>query len=242
MNLRPQNKKGLDIVESERKMLFEQLKNIEEMKVYVMLQINKLDGNDAAIKRTSVYPMAKVKPLLINGYPVFQFSYEGALPAYKENDRDYLALIRHYYYRATFDAYDFSKIDIKFDQSVIITAHYFNNMQIRDLDNRNRKLIQDAIRQTGLIGDDSWSRVWNVDVGFLDPKENHVQVYVVSQENFTNFMSYLQDEHWNLITAVEESRKETIIDEYRAKEIKKTKLVETESKEKGGVSTTVFWG
>ena len=232
----------MDLVESEKKMLFEQLKNIEEMKVYLMLQINKLGGNDAAIKRTSVYPMAKVKPLLINGYPVFQFSYEGALPAYKEDDRDYLALIRHYYYRATFDAYDFSKIDIKFDQSVIITAHYFNNMQIRDLDNRNRKLIQDAIRQTGLIGDDSWSRVWNVDVGFLDPKENHVQVYVVSQDNFSNFMSYLQDEHGNLITAVEESRKETIIDEYTAEEIKKTKLVETESEEKDGISAAVFWG
>lgn len=232
----------MDLVESEKKMLMEQLKNIEEMKVYLMLQINKLGGNAAAFKRTSVYPMAKVKPLLINGYPVFQFSYEGALPAYKEGDRDYLALIRNYYYRATFDAYDFPKIDIRFDQSVIITAHYFNNMQIRDLDNRNRKLIQDAIRQTGLIGDDSWSKVWNVDLGFLDTKGNHVQVYVVSQENFPDFMSYLQDEHRNLITVVEDARKDLIIEEYKAEEIKKSKLVETESTEKNGILAKGFWG
>ncbi|QUW20902.1 hypothetical protein JSQ81_13885 [Sporosarcina sp. Marseille-Q4063] len=230
------------MVESERNMLFEQLKSLEEMKVYLMSQINKLGGNDAAIKRTSVYPMAKVKPMIINGYPVFQFSYEGVLPAYKEDDRDYLALIRHYYYRATFDAYDFSKIDIKFGKSVIITAHYFNNMQIRDLDNRNRKLIQDAIRQTGLIGDDSWSRVWNVDVGYLDPKGNHVQVYVVSQDNFSNFMSYLQDEHWNLINAVEKFRKETIIKEYKVGEIKKTEIVNKKNEEKNSVPAAVFWG
>ena len=223
-------------MESEKKMLFEQLKSLEEMKVYLMSQINKLGGNEDAIKRTSVYPMAKVKPMVISGYPVFQFSYEGALPAYKEDDRDYLALIRHYYYRATFDSYDFSNIDFKFDQSVIITAHYFNNMQIRDLDNRNRKLIQDAIRQTGLIGDDSWSRVWNVDVGFLDPKGNHVQVYVVSQDNFAHFMSYLQDEHWELLKVVEASRKETIIEEYKLEEIKKTETVDTKSEEKNGIS------
>ena len=67
-------------MESEKKMLFEQLKSLEEMKVYLMSQINKLGGNDDAIKRTSVYPMAKVKPMVISGYPVFQFSYEGALP------------------------------------------------------------------------------------------------------------------------------------------------------------------
>ena len=223
-------------------MLFEKLKSIEELKVYIMSEINKLGGNDVAIKRTTVYPMAKVKPMLINGYPVFQFSYEGALPAYKENDRDYLALIRHYYNRATFDSYDFTKIDFKFSQSVIITAHYFNNMQIRDLDNRNRKLIQDAIRQTGLIGDDSWSRVWNVDVGFLDPKGNHVQVYVVPQENFSNFMSYLLDEHWELLKVIEASRKETIIEEYKLEEIKKTEIVDTESKEKNGIPAAEFWG
>lgn len=99
-------------------------------------------------------------------------------------------MIRHYYYfRSTFDAYDFSKINIKFDRSVIINAQHYENKIIRDFDNRNRKLIQDAIRHTGLIGDDSWWRVWNVDIGFLDPRGNHVQIYVVSQENFVEFIT-----------------------------------------------------
>ena len=98
-------------------------------------------------------------------------------------------MIRHYYFRSTFDAYDFSKINIKFDRSVIIIAQHYENKIIRDFDNRNRKLIQDAIRHTGLIGDGSWWRVWNVDIGFLDPRGNHVQVYVVSQENFVEFIT-----------------------------------------------------
>ena len=88
-------------------------------------------------------------------------------------------MVRHYYFRSTFDAYDFSKINIKFDRSVIIIAQHYENKIIRDLDNRNRKLIQDAIR---------W-RIWNVDIGFLEPRGNHVQVYVVSQENFVEFIT-----------------------------------------------------
>ncbi|WP_143560482.1 hypothetical protein [Sporosarcina sp. P12(2017)] len=220
----------MNLVESEKKMLFEQLKSLEEMKVYLMSQINKLGGNDAAIKRTSVYPMAKVKPMIINGYPVFQFSYEGALPLYKESDRDYLAMIRHYYFRATHDSYDFSKIDYQFDKSVIIIAQHFENKIIRDLDNRNRKLIQDAIRHTGLIGDDSWWRVWNFDIGFLDPRGNHVQVFVVSQENFEGFMTYLKEEHFHLAKIPESTLQEEIFKEYRA-EVKREKK-EKESKEK----------
>ncbi|MFS0574977.1 hypothetical protein AB1K83_05045 [Sporosarcina sp. 179-K 3D1 HS] len=203
-------------MDSEKKMLFEQLKNIEEMKVYLMARINRLGGNNDAIGSTSVYPMARVKPMFINGYPVFQFSYEGALPLYKEADRDYLAMIRHYYYRATLDAYDFSKINIKFDKSAIIIAHHYENKVIRDLDNRNRKLIQDAIRHTGLIGDDSWWRVWNVDVGFLDPRGNHVQVYVVPQENFAEFITYLQSEHFHLAHIPEATVKGGILEKYKA--------------------------
>ena len=85
-------------------------------------------------------------------------------------------------------------------------------------------------------------RVWNVDVGFFDPKGNHVQVYVVSQDNFPHFISYLQDEHWELLEVVEASRKESIIEEYKLEEIKKTETVDTESGEKNGIPAAEFWG
>lgn len=200
----------------EKAMLLDQLKNTEEMKVYLMSRINELGGNEDTIRRTTVFPMAKVKPMIVDEYPVYQFSYEGALPLYKEADRDYLAMIRHYYFRATLDAYDFSKTDFKFDKSVILIAQHYENKIIRDLDNRNRKLIQDAIRHTGLIGDDSWWRVWNVDMGFLDPRGNHVQVYVVSQDNCSKFIRFLQEEHFHMAHIPEASVKEGILEEYDA--------------------------
>ncbi|QUW23398.1 hypothetical protein JSQ81_07705 [Sporosarcina sp. Marseille-Q4063] len=233
-------------MESERNMLFEQLKSLEEMKVYLMSQINRIGGNDAAIKMTSVYPMAKVKPMIINGYPVFQFSYEGALPLYKESDRDYLAMIRHYYFRATHDSYDFSKVDYQFDKSVIIIAQHFENKIIRDLDNRNRKLIQDAIRHTGLIGDDSWWRVWNFDIGFLDPRGNHVQVFVVSQDSFGDFMTYLKEKYFHLAKIPKATLKEEIFEEYRARVKREKKEKVSKEKERlkslSNTKSEKFWG
>ena len=233
-------------MESEKKMLFEQLKNIEEMKVYLMSRINSLGGNDETINRTTVYPMAKIKPMVIDNYPVFQFSYDGALPLYKEADRDYLAMIRHYYFRATLDAYDFTKIDFQFDKSVIIIAQYYENKMIRDLDNRNRKLIQDAIRHTGLIGDDSWWRVWNFDVGFIDPRGNHVQVFIVSQDNFEDFITYLKEEYFHLAKIPESTLQEEIFEEYREemKRKKKEKVSEDNERLKRSSKTKPedFWG
>ncbi|MFC5591690.1 hypothetical protein ACFPRA_22650 [Sporosarcina soli] len=232
-------------MDSEKTLLFKQLKNIEEMKVYLMSRINGIGENEEAIKRTSVFPMAKVKPMIVDGYPVFQFSYEGALPLYKEADRDYLGMIRHYYFRATLDAYDFSNVDIQFDRSVIIIAQHYENKIIRDLDNRNRKLIQDAIRHTGLIGDDSWWRVWNVDIGFLDPRGNHVQVYVVSQEHFAEFITVLQRQHFHLACIPEVTIKEKILNKYKAeieqRDVENDRKYEDRNDQLSEDSSKEFW-
>ena len=175
------------------------LKDLERFKQGIMRNINLMGENDQAIRRTTVYPMAKVKPSFINDYPVFQFGYEGILPVYKQDDYDYLAMIRNYYYRATYDAYDYSQFKLPYmEEVVIIYAHYFDNYIIRDLDNRNKKYIQDAIRHTGIIKGDSWRNVWNMDIAFLDKEKCHVQVYVVPMKKITNFLEFLMENHENL--------------------------------------------
>lgn len=114
-----------------------------------MLKINELGANEQTIRRTTVYPMAQVKPLLINGYPVFQFSYDGMLPHNLQDDIEYKQMIQHYYYHATFNSYDFSQFDLPvFEKSSIVFVQYFENNIIRDLDNRYKKHIQDAIKMT----------------------------------------------------------------------------------------------
>jgi len=104
-------------------------------------------------------------------------------------------MIKDYFFRATVDAYDFEQITHKFNEAVIIYVQYFRDEVIRDLDNRNRKHIQDAIRNTNIIDDDNWQKVWNIDVGFHDEKDNHVQVYVVSRKDYIDFLSYLMKHH-----------------------------------------------
>lgn len=175
------------------------LKDLEKFKQRIMLEINELGGNDQAFKRTRVYPMAKVDPLIIEGYPVMQFGYEGMLPLYDENDYGYLRMIRNYYYRATFDAYDYSKLKIPLMKEVaLVFVQYFKNKIIQDLDNRNKKYIQDAIKYTRLFGDDYWENFWNVDMAFLDEEKAHVQVYVVEQKNLPSFLNFLMKNHERL--------------------------------------------
>lgn len=175
--------------------LFNTLKNLERLKVGIMKQINEMNYNAEAVFPTTVYPMAMVQPMVINDYPVFQFSYEGLLPHYKRTDKEYNKIIKDYYFRSTIDAYDFEAINIELGESFIIYAQYFKDDILQDLDNRNKKYIQDAIRQTGIIKDDTWKNVWNIDLGFKDEEYNHVQVYVVSRKNFIDFYSYLIENH-----------------------------------------------
>src|SRR5690625_3015583 len=116
------------------------LTEIELLRHSIMYDINALGMNTEAIRRTTVYPMARFKPLIVDDYPVFQYSYEGVLPQYKENDHEYISMIRHYYYGATLDSYDYSKMELPvIEKGVMIFVHYFKNKLIRDLDNRNRK-------------------------------------------------------------------------------------------------------
>lgn len=199
------------------------LKEIERLKVGITREINRLNGNQEAVFPTEVYPMAKVQPMIIDNYPVFQFSYDGLLPHNRERDSEYNRIIRNYYFRATFDAYDFEKINIRFKEAVIIFAQYFNDDIVRDLDNLNTNHIQNAIRHTGIIKDDNWHNLWGMNIGFKDPESNHVQVYLVDRNDFVKFYSYLIKEHEQLKVHNQEihKRKEAILLEYQKEHDKK---------------------
>lgn len=179
------------------KELENQLLHLENLKAGIMKQINKLNYNTEAITPTKVFPVSKVKPLEINGYPVIQFHYDGLLPHYVENN-EYKRLLRSYYFHSTVSAYDFEGMEGLFDEVVIIYCQYFKDNIIRDLENRNMKYIQDAIRSTQIIKDDDWNNVWNMNLGLYDEKMNHVQVYVVEKNKFLDFYSYLIENHEEL--------------------------------------------
>ena len=171
---------------------------MEMLKSDVMGRIHELE--DCSIEKPGmpVYPGAKSTTKQVNGYPVIQFSYEGALPLYQQAGA-YRAAVRYYYFRATFEAYDRNAVNITFNKAAVLIIHYFKDKLVRDLDNRNRKFILDAIRQTGLIQDDSWRDLAVMEEGFHDPHKDHVQAYVVAREHFTDFLIYMEQHHFEEI-------------------------------------------
>lgn len=131
------------------------------------------------------------QPLAINGYPVFQFRYEGAMPLYDKENRELIQLVRDYYFQATLEMYELPEINIQFKKAVLIIQHIFPDKIIRDLDNRNRKFVIDAIRLTGLINDDHFMNLSIFEEGFV--KENaipYVNVFLLDKENFQDFLTY----------------------------------------------------
>lgn len=174
------------------------LRNLEVMKSDLMERICELENRIRVpgVPLETVYPPAAAKQLLIRGFPVYQFAYEGALPLYQP-DGQYRASIRHYYFRATFEAFEHVVEPKTFRKAAVVVFHYFKNQQIRDLDNRNRKFLLDALRQTVLVKDDSWQDLSILEEGYFDPSGDHVQVYVLERENLSPFLTHMSSNHEN---------------------------------------------
>lgn len=169
------------------------LKSLERLKEETMKRLyeHELLGSDELGLHQN--QPATYKKIAVNNYNVFQFSFVGLLPWYKNDDREYLSFVRNYYHRVTNESFDFTNT-VQLSKACIIIYHYFQDGCIRDLDNRNRKVIIDAIRHTNLIKDDCWKYVSILEEGFSD-KQNHVQVYVLDRVNLPNFLSYLGKHH-----------------------------------------------
>src|SRR5699024_142081 len=83
-------------------------------------------------------------------------------------------------------------------KTAVIFAHFFKDTKTRDLDNRNKKYILDAIKRTGVLEDDSWRHVTLTDMAFLD-EGNHVQVFVVPEKIYQAFYEELNKNHQKYI-------------------------------------------
>jgi len=138
------------------------------------------------------------KPLIINGYPVYQFSYAGSLPLNKTSDDKLKNLIKSYTEWCTHNIYSPKDKVLPFKKAKIFIQHFYNNNVITDLDNRNHKYIIDAIRMAQIIEDDSWQNV-SLDIsGYIDDK-SHVQVFVVDDKHKHDFAQYLDIHRYELI-------------------------------------------
>ncbi|MEK6994422.1 hypothetical protein NST08_29685 [Paenibacillus sp. FSL K6-1566] len=128
------------------------------------------------------YPPCIYSTFTLDEYSVYQFSYQGMLPLYSK-DKQYKNQVKNYYTQATMEAIKDSEIPV-LKSAFIYICHFFEDLLIRDLDNRNRSAIINAIRYVGLIKDDSWKEIEIMESGFLDiNRKNHVQVFVTPSQN-----------------------------------------------------------
>lgn len=146
------------------------------------------------------------QPIVVNGYPVFQFRYEGAMPLYDEKNKKLLALVRDYYYQATLDMYEYSSLDICFDKAALIIQHVFPQHRVRDADNRNRKYLIDAIRFTELIYDDSMDKLLILEEGYIKKGTlPYVNALLLDSRNLHDFLPYREEYALKVFKEINES-------------------------------------
>lgn len=166
------------------------LKDLEKLRVRFLVEKEHEESVENINNSILGKDNRKLEHLLINGYPVYHFIYEGTMPLYDEGDSDYKALIREYYYEATFNLYDFTNVTAQFDNAVLIIEHHFNDSIIRDLDNRNRKYLIDAIRHTGLVNDDDYKNLSILEEGYETDKSPFLSVFLLEANNLSDFLVY----------------------------------------------------
>ncbi|CAN7769088.1 hypothetical protein LJR153_007391 [Paenibacillus sp. LjRoot153] len=124
---------------------------------------------------------------------MLQFRFEGFLPPYfevnelpKEILRErYRGWNKEYYILVTRQAVKRLKIKQTFhEKAFLLIVHCFPNNLERDLDNRNRKYLIDALKLSGILLNDSWQDVSIMEIGCLDQEAGaHVEVFVSKDKN-----------------------------------------------------------
>lgn len=177
---------------------------LEDLKEFMMLELVKLDDDQAKYKKASVYPLPDVEEMKLpvsteNGeqvFFIFRILFDGVLPPYfestKENAHDaYRKLLRKRYETGTTSALRLKREVPHFEQAVVYIKHHFSDLGIRDLDNRNRKLLLDALRNNQIIGDDNWQQCAIYEEGVLSEK-SFVEVFVLERDMLPHFLLKMQ--------------------------------------------------
>lgn len=139
-------------------------------------------------------PKVQVERINLGETVIYRFCYDGLLPLY-DREQKYRQELRNYYIDATWQAYDWTKVTDRFDYAFVAIIHSFENLKIRDLDNRNRKLLLDALRKTLLIKDDSWQKITYYEKGIKSDDYN-VKMYVGDELFYDKIILFaLQDAH-----------------------------------------------
>ena len=153
------------------------------------------------------YPPCCVTRHDLGGEAAYQFSYDGMLPLYFDRGgftrervmKEYQDGVRDYYIRATYEGFralaGHETIE-PFGRAFVYVAHFFKDLGIRDLDNRNRSTLINALRNINIIRGDEWTKMSYMEKGFLDiDKRNHVSMFVTEEKNALKLIQYVEEKY-----------------------------------------------
>lgn len=182
--------------------------------VLMQLQLGKaiaeeLKMMDIDVPVDTPYPPCYVTRHDLNGEVAYQFSYEGMLPLYFDRGgftrervmKVYQDAVRDYYLQATYEGFRalLGQEEIEpFGRAFVYAAHFFKDLGLRDLDNRNRSVLINALKNVGIIRGDEWQNLTYMEKGFLDiDKRNHVSVFVTDEKNMLKLVEYVEERYKN---------------------------------------------
>lgn len=141
-------------------------------------------SEQAAIRNTFI----NNNPILMNDYQVLMFYFDSVLPSYKTKDKNYGQTVASYYNLAIARQLTTVTQNLQGEEFVIFIEQHFKDMQLRDLDNRNRKLLIDALRHNLVFKDDSYKYISIFEEAYNVRNQNEMIVYIVEKVNFHHFL------------------------------------------------------
>lgn len=183
------------VINLSQKAVEEMLLDLERLKVHLL----KVYQEESVLTFTNEKINLEYRnPIIINGYPVFQFAYAGSLPLNKTDDKELKKLTRSYMEWCTHNIYKPNEYGLPLNKAKVFIQHFYKDNIISDLDNRNHKYILDAIRMAQIIEDDNWQNI-SLDISGHKDNTSHVQVYVLEESNKHDFSKYLDENKYALI-------------------------------------------
>ncbi|NHN34873.1 hypothetical protein [Paenibacillus agricola] len=178
------------IEETNIKRLQDAIASLEIARQLLYHQLSAMYPYEFGVSYQEALPVCQIKAYNLVE-PVIEITFEGMLPLYfehgdrKDHQREkYRLLTKEYYISAVSQAVKRQNVQTRFKEKVIIIiAHVFADITLRDLDNRNRKYLIDAVKLSQLIKDDEWKNVSLMDCGYASKDaKNYVQIYITAEK------------------------------------------------------------
>lgn len=126
-------------------------------------------------------------PIQLEDMEVICFYYDDVIPSYKAKSKDKDMVTSRYFTLATTRQLAELKGFTLTDNNILYIEHRFKDKRSRDLDNRNRKLLIDALKYNNIINDDNMSNLSIFEHGKEGQPTNETLVFLLKEDDFLRF-------------------------------------------------------